>query len=209
MVTKSIRNDLLVTAPEDLMVTMPTIECILGDKLTAFAPHTTGVPLGKKKELEIAKQLFDVAILAERMQDQKQFLVTYERAVVEELAFRGMELEKEDVLKDTIRACISIIGRGEYDKEDYMEYLKGIRSLTDHILGKKFTPEIAAGKACLVMCLAASALTQTDYPRIADASGYAKERLAGDQYKCLAYIRKRDLEAYGYLVEATRMLEGV
>lgn len=128
VVTKSIRNDLLVTAPEDLMVTMPTIECILGDKLTAFAPHTTGVPLGKKKELEIAKQLFDVATLAERMQDQKQF---------------------------------------------------------------------------------ASALTQTDYPRIADVSGYAKERLAGDQYKCLAYIRKRDLEAYGYLVEATRMLEGV
>ncbi len=31
----------------------------------------------------------------------------------------------------------------------------------------------------------------------------------GDQYKRLAYIRKRNLEAYGYLVEATRMLEGV
>ena len=59
------------------------------------------------------------------------------------------------------------------------------------------------------MCLAASALTQTDYPKIADAAGYAKERLADDQYKHLAYIRKRNLEAYGYLVEATRMLEGV
>ena len=59
------------------------------------------------------------------------------------------------------------------------------------------------------MCLAASALTQTDYPKIADAAGYAKERLTGDQYKRLAYIRKRNLEAYGYLVEATRMLEGV
>ncbi len=56
------------------------------------------------------------------------------------------------------------------------------------------------------MCLAASALTQTDYPKIADATGYAKERLADDQYKRLAYIRKRNLEAYGYLVEATRML---
>ena len=209
VVTKPIRNDLLVTAPEDLVVTMPTMECILGDKLTAFAPHTTGVLLGEGKELEIAKQMFDVATLAERMQDQKQFRTTYDRAVVEELAFRGLELEKEKVLKDTIRACISIISRGEYDKEDYVEYLKGIRSLTDHILGKKFTPEIAAEKACSVMCLAASALTQTDYPKIADAAGYAKERLAGDQYKRLAYIRKRNLEAYGYLVEATRMLEGV
>lgn len=209
VVTKPIRNDLLVTAPEDLVVTMPTMECILGDKLTAFAPHTTGVLLGEGKELEIAKQMFDVATLAEQMQDQKQFRATYDKAVVEELAFRGLELEKEKVLKDTIRACISIISRGEYDKEDYVEYLKGIRSLTDHILGEKFTPEIAAEKACSVMCLAASALTQTDYPKIADAAGYAKECLAGDQYKRLAYIRKRNLEAYGYLVEATRMLEGV
>ncbi len=32
-----------------------------------------------------------------------------------------------------ILACISIINRGEYDKEDYVEYLKGIRSLTDHM----------------------------------------------------------------------------
>ena len=95
VVTKPIRNDLLVTAPEDLAVTMPTMECILGDKLTAFAPHTTGVLLGAGKELEIAKQMFDVATLAERMQDQKKFRATYDRAVIEELAFRGLELEKE------------------------------------------------------------------------------------------------------------------
>ena len=207
VMAKPIRNDLLITDPEDLFVTIPTPESILGDKLTAFAPHTTGVPLRKNKELEIAKQLFDVAILAEQIQDQKQFFTTYEKAVAEELAFRGLKLEKEDVLRDTIRACISIISRGEYDKEDYSEYLKGIRSLTDHILGKKFTPEIAAERACLVMCLAASALTQMDYPKIIDATGYAKERLAGDLYKRLAYIRKRNLRAYGYLVEATRMLE--
>jgi len=94
VVTKPIRNDLLVTAPEDLVVTMPTMECILGDKLTAFAPHTTGVLLGEGKELEIAKQMFDVATLAERMQDQKQFRTTYDRAVVEELAFRDWNWKK-------------------------------------------------------------------------------------------------------------------
>ena len=207
VVTKLIRNDLLVTEPEELLVTIPTTECILGDKLTAFAPHTTGILLGQKKELEIAKQLFDVAVLAEGMEDQLQFKATYDRAVVEELAFRGLDLEKSDVLRDTIRACISIISRGVYDKNDYVEYLKGIHSLTSHILGKKFTPELAAEKACSVMCLAASVLTGADYPQIVDPSSYAKERLAGNQYKKLAYIRKRNLEAYGYLVEATRMLE--
>lgn len=29
-----------------------TLDYILGDKLTAFAPHTTGIPLGVDKELD-------------------------------------------------------------------------------------------------------------------------------------------------------------
>lgn len=207
VVAKPVRNDLLVTTTEDLMVTMPTLECLLGDKLTAFAPHTTGVPLGANKELEIAKQLHDVAVLAAQMQNQQQFRETYDRAVAEELAFRGLNIGKEEVLEDTIRASVSIISRGGYDKDDYREYLKGIRSLTDHILGKKFTPEIAAAKACSVMCLAASVLTGNEYPKITDPDRYVSERMAGSQYRKLAYIRKMDPEAYGYLVEATRMLD--
>lgn len=48
-------------------VHMPSVDCILGDKLTAFAPNTTGIPYGKNKELEIIKQLFDVANLFDSM----------------------------------------------------------------------------------------------------------------------------------------------
>jgi hypothetical protein len=39
---------------------------MLGDKLTAFAPHTTGIPFfkgHKKCTMEIIKQLYDVASL--------------------------------------------------------------------------------------------------------------------------------------------------
>ena len=198
-----------MTEPEELTVNMPTLECLLGEKLTAFAPHTTGVPLRKKKELEIAKQLFDVAILSEQMNDQLQFRTTNDKAVAEELAFRGLELTREDVLQDTIRACASIISRGAYDAEDYAEYMKGIRAISDHILGRRFTPEIAAEKACSVMCLAASVLTQTKYPKIANPKEYMKARLVGGQYKRLGYIRKRNLGAYSYLVEATKMLETI
>jgi len=53
----------LDTDENSVMVTTPTIEAILGDKMTAFAPNTTGVPHGKNKEIEIIKQLFDVGRL--------------------------------------------------------------------------------------------------------------------------------------------------
>ncbi|MFA6681104.1 MAG: hypothetical protein WCS35_03650, partial [Sphaerochaeta sp.] len=45
--------------------TVPSVNCILGDKLTAFAPHTTGIPFGVDKELEIIKQLYDVSVLVD------------------------------------------------------------------------------------------------------------------------------------------------
>lgn len=57
---------------EPLMVTVPSAEDILGDKLTAFAPNTTGIPYyknGKSCSMEIAKQLYDVGRLFENVSD--------------------------------------------------------------------------------------------------------------------------------------------
>lgn len=53
-----------------LMVTVPSAEDILGDKLTAFAPNTTGIPYyrnGRSCSMEIAKQLYDVGRLFENV----------------------------------------------------------------------------------------------------------------------------------------------
>ena len=63
--TKEIRNDLLLTEEEYLTVKIPSADCILADKLTAFAPHTTGVELNKGKDMEVMKQLYDVCSLIE------------------------------------------------------------------------------------------------------------------------------------------------
>lgn len=41
-----IESAFLVTDGNPINVMMPTIDCILGDKLTAFAPRTTGIPYG-------------------------------------------------------------------------------------------------------------------------------------------------------------------
>ena len=40
-----------------------------GDKLTAFAPHTTGIKIDAEKELEIIKQMFDCATLLREITD--------------------------------------------------------------------------------------------------------------------------------------------
>ena len=54
----SIQSDLVVTEGENPQIKCPSSECLLGDKLTAFAPRTTGILYGKNKELEIIKPTF-------------------------------------------------------------------------------------------------------------------------------------------------------
>ena len=54
----------IIDAP--LNVNVPNLEDILGDKLTAFAPNTTGIPYFKKEDsmsMEIIKQLYDIGNL--------------------------------------------------------------------------------------------------------------------------------------------------
>ena len=64
-----IQSELLITDGELVEVMVPQSECLLGDKLTAFAPHTTGILYGTDKELEIIKQLYDLGLLFDVAKD--------------------------------------------------------------------------------------------------------------------------------------------
>ena len=200
---REIQNSLLMTTGENLTVKIPTADCILGEKLTAFAPYTTGIPLGRNKELEIAKQLFDVATLTDMISDYETVSETYSAAVNAETAFRGGSWSREDVLRDTVRACACIISKGAYDREDYAEYLRGIKSLKNHILVDGYNTNDATWKACRVMYLASCLLSGKPYRRIDRPEVYVNARLEGESYKKLAYVRKQHPEAYACLVEAT------
>jgi len=108
-IEKEVKNELLIVDGLKTMVTVPSEECILGDKLTAFAPHITGVPLGVGKSIKIEKQLFDVATLIDAMENQDIVRKTYDKVVIEELGYRGLTIGKEEVLQDTINACLVLL----------------------------------------------------------------------------------------------------
>ena len=69
LITKPVQSRLLMSEGDSLLVTVPDKNSVLGDKLTAFAPHTTGIPFGIDKELEIIKQMFDCWTLLQEMDD--------------------------------------------------------------------------------------------------------------------------------------------
>lgn len=104
----AIQSSWLTVTDEALTVQTPSIESILGDKLTAFAPNTTGVLYGKNKSLEIVKQLHDVGHLFDYVDDLGLVAASFQGIVSKEIAYRGLEITADDVLDDIISTALLI-----------------------------------------------------------------------------------------------------
>jgi hypothetical protein len=113
-----IETPLLACEGDPITVTCPAIECLLGDKLTAFAPHTTGILYGKDKELEIIKQLFDVSRLFDAAQNIPLVKTTFLLFAKQELGYRHLDqLSSDDVLQDAFKTACLIGVRDNHSKE--------------------------------------------------------------------------------------------
>lgn len=113
LVRKPIATSFLVPERE-VRVTVPTVESLLGDKLTAFAPHTIGVPLYRPSGalgdvMQVAKQLFDVAALFDAAGSFDAIASTYDANQQLESGYRGGTHSRAAALKDTWNACLSVI----------------------------------------------------------------------------------------------------
>ena len=104
VVSLPIQSPFLKTEGDPVMVNLPSYQDMLGDKLTAFAPHTTGIPFFKGARdcsMEIIKQLFDVASLFDRTYDLSITKETFRNLVTIELLYRNCDsLSLQDVLDD-------------------------------------------------------------------------------------------------------------
>ena len=153
-VKRPISNDLLLPSEKPHEVEMPDVNCILGDKMTAFAPHTTGIPLGCDKDLEVVKQFYDVATLVAEFDSLELVQGTFNRLVPIEAGYRGVEVDPDDVLSDIISTAHSIGSRGKVGSADYPSLLRGMKALGGHVYGERFSAETAIQLAPQVMYFA-------------------------------------------------------
>ena len=205
VIRKPIRNELLITEEPYYEVSLPSVDCILGDKLTAFAPHTTGIPFGVDKELEIIKQMYDIASLTDVTENFEDVHQSYIGTVSTEIRYRGIDALAEDVLRDTLEAAACIASRGQYGG-DYASYLQGIKSIVTHIYDERFSAEKAAVMACKVMHIAACVMKNVPYVQIEDCSAYIKADIGFSRYSKLSKLRKFNAEGFAHIVKAIEIL---
>ena len=151
-------------------ITLPTIDAITGDKLTAFAPNTVGIPYFKGKDqqpfsMEICKQLFDLSKLFERIENMETVAKSFEAFAIQEIKYRKAEtsdLTPEKVLQDTIDTCLILAKKGSGspdEKSKFTELQKGIRAFgTGFLMVSNFRIDDAVPAAARIAYLATKLL---------------------------------------------------
>jgi hypothetical protein len=122
-----------LTDGEPTRVNIPVFESLLGDKLTAFAPNTTGILYTKNRPVEIIKQLYDVGLLFDLSSDFELVKKSFIKVVQEEIAFRKLNISWNSVLKDTTETCY-ILAQREQARQEFMHLQTGITNITNFIL---------------------------------------------------------------------------
>lgn len=94
----------------DLEVELPSISGLLADKLLCIGPATLGIPLGKKKEAQRLKHVFDVANLSRHDHDRAQVESALTTCMDQENRIQKSAWTREQVLEDTLAFVDAALG---------------------------------------------------------------------------------------------------
>ena len=156
------------------MVSVPTIDSITGDKLTAFAPNTIGIPYekgGQSATMEICKQLYDLGKLFEKISSFEVVAKSFQLFAKHEIEYRKEahpDLTPEQVLQDTIDTCLIITKRERGTTEEKAKFAllqKGIIAFgTGYLMSGNFRIDDAIPASARIAYLAAKILVNDMSP---------------------------------------------
>lgn len=212
VVNLPIASPMLIQDGDPVTVPCPSLADMLGDKLTAFAPHTTGIPFFKHEDpffMEIMKQLYDISSILDRIDDLSAVRKTYAEIVPIELGYRKLDhLTQADVLNDTYQSAMNICLRGALDRTEFSYYADGARRVNSFIIPESYNADVAIRDAAKVAYLVR--LIQTGNNEVKHYSPEMDTEMAAalieDQsLNKLNRIKKISLEAFYYCLQLEQL----
>ena len=142
IVSLPVENNLLSINDTKVHVNVPSINSIAGDKLTAFAPNTIGIPYKIEKELQIIKQLFDIGQLLNEIDNMQVVIDSFKVVADVQLKYQDKQITHDDILTDVIDTAF-LIGMQNKNKaeskEKFDELSGGIRSFPVFLPSPKYS----------------------------------------------------------------------
>lgn len=203
-----ILSPFVVSEGENISVEVPVPEAILGDKLTAYAPNTTGIPYGIDKEVEIIKQLFDIGHLFDIVENVNTISTVFNQFAKTELEYRELNLPPVDVLDDTFGTGVVIGTRGKSGNGNFDELQKGIQNIRNFIFFETFHIERAMIPAAKAAYLTAIIKTGTkEIQRFSDPMEIAEWTLEQPFETRLNKLKKSNPEAFFYWYHTAELIK--
>ena len=200
-----IASPLLIQDGDPVTVPCPSLADMLGEKLTAFAPHTTGIPFFKHEDpffMEIMKQLYDISSILDRIDDLSSVRKTYAEIVPIELGYRKLDhLTQADVLNDTYQCAMNICLRGALDRTEFGYYADGARRVNSFIIPESYNADIAirdAAKVAYLVRLLQTGATEVKHYSPEMDTELAAALIEDQSLNKLNRIKKISLEAFFY-----------
>lgn len=200
IIEKKIENSDL-NIKSNLYVKTPSIEGILGDKLTVLAPKTTGISYDSEKELELIKQLYDVDKLFNEAENVDEIRESFINIANREIRYRKLrEITYEDVLDDIEDFTKDIIYRE--NKTNLEKINTGMRKFVNFMLERKFLIDkevltCASKVAYLISAIRDGKSTLVKYENEKSIS----VEIPKQYKKRLKVIERTNAEAYYYILK--------
>lgn len=214
IVTLPIQSPFLKTEGEPVFVNVPSHMDLLGDKLTAFAPHTTGIPFFKDDKdcsMEINKQLFDIASLFDLTDDLSISTATFKKFAEVEIQYRKQEgLTTQDVLQDIFNTACCISLRGVVLPEEFRLLQQGIAKVRSFIHSENYTIESAiinAAKAAYLSKLIELGKTEVHHFDNANVQALSDAVISKPLPTKFNKFKKSNIEAFFYWNEVQKLIE--
>jgi len=200
-----IESRFLKTDNEKVFVNVPSAADLLGDKLTAFAPNTTGIPYYKGNKMcsmEIVKQLYDIASLFDITNDLSVTSNTFRKFAIVELAYKNLNPNDiQQVLDDIFQTSLCVCLQGQIDNENFNLLQDGIKRIQSFIHSERYmldTAIINASKVAYLATLITNNMTEVEH--------FDKEKITDLQDKTiesplptkLNKLKKSNTEAFFY-----------
>lgn len=202
MVKKPLRGNVLILKDTNAVVTIPTVEGLFGDKLTAMAPKTLGIRLTDGRDMEFVKQIIDLGGLFGLVSLVDEIKKAFENTAEQENGFRGTHFTLEEVIEDILDVAWKysqwMVKGGDNSFKEITSINRGMERVRNHLVGNVDSGalKLIFGRIAYVLKLigkdkTAKILKTVDFSTVKDL------RLEG-KFKILEGLRKAQAEAYSY-----------
>jgi len=189
---------LLSEKGEPIKVITPTLDAILGDKLTAYGPNTTGVSLSKPKE--VLKQIYDIATIFDRIPSFNGVRENFIKVAHSELAYKGLAPDNfQLIIDDIINSSYNFCTNGKVNMDTFKIMQSGVSKLNGFIYGENFREpqaQIAVAKASYIAKQIER--NKSNIERFDKKADMKLWMINDHNYSFLNRLKKHNLEAFHY-----------